>query len=129
MQRVRALFVDLDEGGPEALKQLLQATKAADAPPHIVTQSSPRKFHVYWLVSDCPLASFSGLQQALATRFGGDTKVKDLPRVLRLPGYQHRKGKPHAVELIHASKREPYAVDRLAPALAEQPTDANVRAI
>ncbi len=117
VQRVRALFVDMDEGGPDALKKLLQAAIAAGTPPHIVTQSSPGKFHVYWRVVDCPLERFSGVQKNLAARLGGDASVIDLPRVMRLPGYQHRKGEPQPVRLMHASESEPYAVEDLAEAL------------
>lgn len=82
--RIRALFVDLD-GAP--LEPLLQC----DVPPHILVESSPNKWHGYWRVDDCPHAHFKERQHALAARFGGDTSVCDLPRVMRLPGFWHRK--------------------------------------
>ena len=43
---VRALFVDLD-GSP------LGPTMASN--PDIVVETSPDRFHVYWLVADCPM--------------------------------------------------------------------------
>ena len=82
--RVRALFVDLD-GAP--LEPLIE-TKA---PPHILVESSPNKWHGYWRVDNCPNDKFKERQHALAARFGGDTSVCDLPRVMRLPGFWHRK--------------------------------------
>jgi hypothetical protein len=40
------------------------------------------------------------LQQALARACGSDSSVCDLPRVLRLPGFLHRKGEPFTVRLV-----------------------------
>ena len=45
----------------------------------------PERYHVYWLCDDCPLDQFGRVQRALARRFNGDTKVQDLPRVMRYP--------------------------------------------
>lgn len=87
---VRALFVDLD-GAP--LKPILEA----GLDPSIIVTSSPNRFHAYWCVSDFGApdsVKFARLQKALAKRFGGDPSVCDLPRVMRLPGFVHRKAKP-----------------------------------
>ena len=83
---VRALFVDLD-GAP--MQPVLDALQ-----PDIVVESSPGRWHCYWLVGDCPLAEFKPRQQQLAAKFNGDLAVNDLPRVLRLPGFLHQKDKP-----------------------------------
>lgn len=82
--RVRALFVDLD--GPP-----VEPLLATGAPPHILVESSPNKWHGYWRVDDCPLDKFKERQHALADRFNGDRSVCDLPRVMRLPGFWHHK--------------------------------------
>jgi hypothetical protein len=82
--RVRALFVDLD-GAP------LDPVLAWDVRPDLIVATSPGRWHVYWLVDDCELHEFSGLQQQLAAFFGGDPAVCDLPRVMRLPGFWHLK--------------------------------------
>lgn len=82
--RVRAQFVDLD-GAP------VEPLLATAAPPHILVESSPNKWHGYWRVDDCPNDKFKERQHALADRFGGDKSVCDLPRVMRLPGFWHRK--------------------------------------
>lgn len=81
---VRALFVDLD-GTP------LEPVLACGVLPHIVIESSPGRYHVYWLVNDCPLERFTSLQTSLILKFNSDPKVKDLPRVMRLPGFWHQK--------------------------------------
>lgn len=85
--RVRALFADLD-GAP------LEPILAASPQPHLIIESSPGRFHAYWLVNDCPLDRFTALQAAIALKFASDPKVKDLPRVMRLPGYWHQKAEP-----------------------------------
>ena len=95
VQRVRAVFVDLD-GAP------LAPVLEAGLEPHIVVESSPGRFHAYWLIDDCPLDQFERVQRALARRFDGDPRVHDLPRVMRLPGFRHFKG---AAETCEAARR------------------------
>ncbi len=94
VQRAQALFIDTD-GAPYP----------ADLPlePHLVTQSSPGRWHLYWCVDGVLLDSFSTLQKALAEHYGTDPSVNDLPRVMRLPGFYHRKGEPVMVELLEAN--------------------------
>lgn len=82
--RVRALFLDLD-GAP------IEPVMTAGLRPHMIVESSPNKWHAYWLVDDCPLDQFKALQRAIANVFNGDPAVCDLPRVMRLPGFYHQK--------------------------------------
>jgi len=84
IERVRAVFIDLD-GAP--LEPVLQFELA----PNLIVESSPRRWHAYWLVSDCSLENFKDTQMALAEKFNGDKSVNDLPRVMRLPGFFHQK--------------------------------------
>lgn len=82
--KVRALFVDLD-GAP------LDPVKEAPLQPNIIVESSPGKYHAYWLFRNVPLDRFKPIQQALAQRFNGDPSVADLPRLMRVPGFLHQK--------------------------------------
>lgn len=91
--RVRAVFVDLD-GAP------LQPVLDAEVPPSMVVESSPDRFHAYWLVRDMPLHDFNGAQKALAVRFSGDMAVCDLPRLMRIPGFTHHKRDPVQSKLL-----------------------------
>ena len=92
--KVRAHFVDLD-GAP------IEPVFGCAAPPNMVVNTSPGRFHAYWLTDDCPLQEFKPRQQALAMRFGGDPMVCDLPRVMRLPGFFHVKtAEPYLVSVI-----------------------------
>jgi hypothetical protein len=97
--RVRSYFVDLD-GVP--VEPLINSA----LPPDILVESSPGKYHGYWLTHDGPLDQFKQRQRALASRFGGDASVCDLARVMRLPGFYHRKTTdPVMVKLL----RSPHA--------------------
>ena len=93
---VRALFADAD-GVP------IGPILAKAPPPHILVESSPGKWHFYWLTNDTTLDEFKGRQQAIAQAFGTDPLVCDLSRVLRLPGFYHQKGEPFLTRLVEQS--------------------------
>ena len=95
--RVRAAFVDLD-GAP--LKPVIQSKVAPD----IVVESSLGRWHTYWLLDECPLNEFKPTQIALAQAFGGDPKVTDLCRVMRLPGFWHQKHEPFMSRIVDLSE-------------------------
>ena len=79
--------------------------------PHIVVESSPGKFHVYWRSDkSVRLEDFATLQRQLARVFDSDPSVCDLPRILRLPGAWHQKvrrdgqrSEPFQTRIIHLS--------------------------
>ncbi len=91
--KVRALWVDLD-GAP--LEPVIGAFK-----PDIVVESSPQRWHGYWLTDDCPLDEFSQRQKQIAAMFDGDPKICDLPRVMRLPGFWHQKDTPFQTRMVY----------------------------
>lgn len=105
--RVRAVFADFDSTSPDTAIQ-------GEPQPHIVVQSGPHGVHTYWRVSDCGLGDFKRVQGQIATAFGSDPKPKDLPRVMRLPGFWHCKGEPFLSKLVNASDAAPYRLDELA---------------
>lgn len=112
VEAVRALFVDLD-GAP------VEPVYSWEVQPHVVVQTSPGKYHAYWLVEDVGLDEFSRLQHALALRFDGDTKVTDLPRVMRLPGFYHVKHDPFRSRVEQWSSHPRFAVDTVRDALTD----------
>lgn len=111
VRHVRALFLDLD-GSP------LDPVKHATPKPHCIVESSPGRFHAYWLVSDCALSDFTDAQKALAQRFGGDPKVCDLPRVMRVPGFVHRKGAAFRSRILELRDLPAYTMAELRDGLA-----------
>jgi len=93
---VRAQFVDLD-GAP------IEPVLAWSLKPRIVIESSPGKYHAYWLVTKEASTDFDGFrkqQRQLAKLFDADPKCIDLPRVLRLAGFNHRKAAPFRCRIV-----------------------------
>ncbi len=90
---IRSVFVDLD-GAP------IEPVLSAPAPPNIVVESSQGRFHAYWLVHDFKLEEFTPLQTELAKKYSGDPSVKDLPRVMRIPGFWHQKHAPFMTRIV-----------------------------
>lgn len=101
IQKLRALFVDFDE----------TAMEPAFKPSMIV--NSLRGQHYYWLLDgDDDLSRFTPAQEQLAKFYNSDPKIKDLPRVMRLPGTRNQKrwdgdpthGAPVTVTLVDEAR-------------------------
>ncbi|MEA5002745.1 MAG: DNA-primase RepB domain-containing protein [Christensenella sp.] len=89
--------------------------------PNYVVRTSEKKLQAVWLVQR-PM-SFGTAEAALlfiSTKTGGDAAVKDLSRVLRLPGFKNTKLKsgdwPVTAEKRHDKKLETPLVEGLASA-------------
>ena len=100
--RVRAVFVELDRGDitEEDLKGLIEEYKVSFA-----VWSSPGKCHLYWRLADgvCAVDKFSSLQSVLQYKFKdwkAGRESKDLPRILRVPGFYHQKKEPFLSRLV-----------------------------
>jgi RepB DNA-primase from phage plasmid len=96
--RVRALFIDADD--PKLIPEIEQKITDGGLQPSIAVESSPGKYHYYWLVNDCQLERFKPAQKALIGHFATDKAVNDLPRVMRLPGFIHRKELPFRTRIM-----------------------------
>lgn len=93
---VRAVFVDTD-GAP--LDPIMAGPTS-----HCIVETSPGKYHVYWLVTEeFPLNQFKPVQQGLAAKYGCDPSVCNLSRVMRVPGYLHNKSDPYLANVIRLS--------------------------
>ena len=107
--KVRALFVDLDGSPIQPIKDLPE-----DLQPHIIIESSPNRWHAYWLVNNCELEQFKQLQQALAAKFDGDKAVNNINRVMRLAGFSHNKAESFITRIrTMQDKLYPYSVNKL----------------
>jgi hypothetical protein len=103
IKRIRALFIDAD--APDQVQRCEQAFSDAGLVPCAAIQSSPGKAHYYFAVDDVAIDQFKPLQQALIQKLGTDVAVKDISRVMRLPGTLHLKdpAQPHLVRLVTPS--------------------------
>ncbi len=98
----RGFWVDLD-GAP--LDPVLKWTLK----PSIVTETSPGRYHVFWLfdrlvhIEQLSLDQYATIQLKLANLFGGDRMVADATHVARLPGSWHQKNPdaPFRVRVAH----------------------------
>lgn len=106
VQALRAWWADLDE---KDAAEPLDLSRVPLQPSMMVR--TPGGSHLYW-VSTEPLpcktperreeheAELRGIVASLAP-FGADRKVADVARVLRVPGFLHRKAEPCMVDLSH----------------------------
>ena len=120
--QVNAFFLDYDgnEWKHISLDKLLRKFKLK---PHIVVKTSEGHYHVYWLARNCKLNKFKAVQKALADKYGGDPKVSNLARVMRVPGTFNHKDpdRPFLVTLEHCDKSIPsYSVSELVAGLGLQ---------
>jgi hypothetical protein len=99
--RVRALFVDAD--GPEQVQRCRDAIRSSGAEPTMVVRTSDSRAHFYWPCDDLARDEFSALQSALIDKLGTDRAIKDLPRVMRVPGTLHLKD-PNNPSLVTLAK-------------------------
>jgi len=127
---VRALFVDLDN--PTSALESLQSIQKHMPKPSITVQSSKGKYHLYWVMKDCTLEQFPNAQQSLAITFNTDPAVKNLDRVMRLPGFPHQKRESQPVKLVMTSEhvynyKEIRSSARSAPVLTSASSDLDNR--
>jgi len=108
---LRALFIDCDSGWPALPLR---------PPPSLVVRSANGP-HVYWLLTAGePLDAFRDAQRALAGHYGTDVSVNDLARVMRLPGFWHRKAEPELVTLERSDADRRYGIGEVAPDMPAQ---------
>ena len=94
--RVRAIWQDDDYGykGDFPLK------------PSMIISSSPGKFQRYWLSEGLSKEDYKGLMGTMIREYGSDKDCgTDLARVLRVPGFFHRKAEPYLISIVEASGR------------------------
>lgn len=96
--RVRAVWQEDDEG----------FSGEFPLTPSLIVQSSPGHYQRYWFVDDWPAdeqgrKDFAAVMERMVQDYGSDKNAKDITRVLRLPGFLHRKAEPHLVHIIEAT--------------------------
>jgi hypothetical protein len=106
-----SFYADFDNGIPDWSKCALS--------PSSIVESSPGKQQAYWHLTS-PLsytqeaaATYLAIEHALVTKLGGDQNARDIPRVLRIPGYVNTKyaTRPMVKELLTTDFR--YTMDEM----------------
>jgi hypothetical protein len=104
---VRAIFQEADRAG----------VPIPTLSPQIVVETSPGKFHRYWLTQGGKdaLAEFRAVMTTMVQLYGSDPNARDLARVLRLPGFFHQKDpqNPFMVSIVEATRGQQYAWNQI----------------
>ena len=82
--------------------------------PHIEVESSPGKFHRYWLIDQETAPQFDNWREVMnrmVVDFGSDPNACDPARVLRLPGFYHQKdpSRPFMVRIYASTPSQSYS--------------------
>jgi hypothetical protein len=99
---LKALFIDTD-GVP--LPDLTPILTGLDLRPHAIVETSPGKYHLYFLIVPVPaeyphVEQWEAVQKYLASLLPGlDSSMSDINQVLRLPTFLHQKDKPFTVSV------------------------------
>lgn len=117
VQHIRTHALDLDNTLTSAANY--ERAIAAYPQPHFAVQSSPNKFHLYWLVEPYTGNEFYTIQQRkLAQMYDGDKMIIDPTRVLRVPGFYHLKDAAHLVTCWSINTGPRWPVTALSDSLA-----------
>jgi hypothetical protein len=100
--------------------------------PSMIVETSPGHFHRYWLIADDWPADqqgrtdFASVMERMVESYGSDRNAKDIARVLRVPGFLHRKAMPALVRVIASSERRYTRAEIVAafPPVVRQQKDA-----
>jgi predicted P-loop ATPase len=98
VKTIRSVFIDID-----GLKEL----PPFETPPSMIVRT-PHGWHVYWLLeaeNDMTTDECERVNKFLAAKYRGDKAVTDCARVLRVPGFFHRKAEPQLIEMVEANDR------------------------
>jgi len=98
---IRSFVLDFDNAEADNLKVI----NSLPLTPSITVETSPNKFHAWFILNenDPRTELFKPIQKALATKYDADINVCDLPRVMRLPNFYHRKSTPFLSKIISDS--------------------------
>lgn len=114
---IRAIFADFDD--VETSESSLKAICAA-LPPTLVIESSPNKYHVYYVldeVGQIAVEDFAKWQRQLIKAYGSDVKITDSSRVMRIAGFIHQKGEPFRTRIMDSlTTGKRYRLDALVSA-------------
>lgn len=104
--KVRAVFADKDDGNFDMFP----------IEPSILVQTKNGQ-HAYWITDEVSNDEFTGIQKSIINTLKTDISIHDLPRVMRLPGFFHKKN-PNNIHFVTVLKNDgfEYSLNELATA-------------
>lgn len=76
-----------------------------------------KSLHCYWLLDDGDIMRFRPIQRRMVELFHSDSTIQNESRVMRIPGFEHRKHDPVLVKLIKFDPDLRYTQDQIETAL------------
>lgn len=123
----RCVFVDFDDGmTPD---RAIERITSAGLPHPTATVSTGGGVHCYWrLTEPIDKTRFREIQAGLIAKLGSDDKIKDAPRIMRLPGTVNRKpGRGNArCEVVEIAGKRHNSAHLADLVVAKQPASAPV---
>ena len=128
INKCRAQFMEIDEKKDEngrplldadghkiimPFEEQLQIIRQFALEPSIIVRTR-KSLHTYWLLSEGSIKNFRKVQLQLVAHFGSDPALQNESRVMRLPGFNHCKGKPVPVQVIKFDPDIKYTQQELA---------------
>ena len=109
VQTAKAFFIEMDEG---TFEEQLKKLDEFPLEPSIII-STKKSLHTYWIIdgNETRLRLWREIQNRLINYFGSDSAIEDLPRVMRLYGFNHCKAEPVLVKLLKFSPNLKYKAD------------------
>lgn len=106
LERIRAWAIDIDAGDKAAQRERIKATRLT---PSSVVETK-NGYHVYWYAEGALAEHYKLILDRLVEFFGADKNARDLARVLRVPGYWHRKdpANPFLVQRVGGNRAAVY---------------------
>lgn len=94
VSKIRSVFADKDDGNFGSFP----------IEPSILVQTKNGQ-HAYWLTDEVSRDNFTEIQKSIINKLKTDISIHDLPRVMRLPGFYHRKdpNNPYFVNVLKGS--------------------------
>lgn len=86
----RAIWIDDDVIRPACREDF-------PVPPNLIVNTSPGKYHYYWLTTTSNLEEWQGVMETMVQQHGCDKSSKDAARILRIPGFYHNKKEPYLI--------------------------------
>ncbi len=90
---INAWYVEVDG---LSIEEQWKNLKASPLPPSFVVQSK-KSLHAYWLAKSATIENAEKILKGLVRHFHGDSSCAEISRVLRIPGFYHKKDRDNPV--------------------------------
>ena len=100
----------------DLLKDQLRRLSEFPLKPSIIIQTW-KSLHCYWLLEGGDINRFRGIQKRLISLFHSDSTIQNESRVMRVPGFEHRKHDPVEVRLLRFEPDLRFTQDQVETAL------------